>query len=131
MPKTRRETAASTKTLQGRNYQPGRVDFLTRPYMQRIEDRVRGGRGGRAEGEGFAFETGAGEQPAHATIDAHRDRALTQAEAAFEQPRANAINTRDLAVQAKQDAERERDRLRQLRATRHADLIGLEARDAA
>lgn len=130
MSKTRRETAARTKTLQGRNYQPGRVDFLTRPYMQRIEDRVRGGRGGRAEGEGFAFETRAGEQPAHATIDAQRDRALAQAEAAFEQPRANAINTRDMAVAAKQDAERERDRLLQLRAAKHVELSELEARHA-
>ena len=131
MPKTRQKMAARTQTLRGRNYQPGRVDFLTRPYMQRIEDRARGGRGGRAEGEGFAFETGAGEQPAHATIDAHRDRALTQAETAFEQPRTNAINTRDLATAAKQDAERERDRLLQLRAAKHAELAGLEGRHAA
>ena len=131
MPQTRRRNRTNTETLRGRQFRPARVDFLTKPYVQRAEDRVRGGSGGTAQGEGFAFATDAGELPAHSIIDAQRDRALAQVEEAFEVPRSNASRARDEAVEALAQAERERDRLAERRAAKRAELDQLEATHAA
>jgi len=131
MSKFRRTSATASETLDGRKYRPAKVDFLTRSPVQRTEDRLRGGHGGKAQGEGFGFQTATGEQPAHSVIDAQRDRALAEAAEAFEQPRTNAIQTRDEASAAQQAAERERDRLIELRAAKQAELREMEARHAA
>ena len=80
---------------------------------------------------GLRFETSAGEQPAHTVIDAQRDRALAEVAEAFEQAHTNAIRTRDEASAGKQSAERELDRLIELRAAKHAELTGLESCHAA
>jgi len=119
------------EALRGRQYRPARIDFLTKPYVQRAEDRVRGGRGGTAQGEGFAFATAAGELPAHSIIDAQRDRALAQVEEAFEAPRSNASRARDEAVEALAQAERERGRLAERRAAKQVELDQLGATHAA
>jgi len=131
MSKFRRTSATPSETLDGRKYRSAKVDFLTRSPVQRAEDRLRGGRGGKAEGEGFGFQTATGEQPAHSVIDAQRDRALVEAAEAFEKPRTNAIQTRDEASAAQQAAERERDRLIELRAAKQAELRDMKARHAA
>ena len=119
------------EALRGRQYRPARIDFLTKPYVQRAEDRVRGGRGGTAQGEGFAFVTDAGELPAHSIIEAQRNRALAQVDEAFEQALSNALRARDEAVEALKQTERERDRLAGLRALKQAELDGLGAAHAA
>ena len=131
MSKFRRTSATASETLDGRKYRPAKVDFLTRSPVQRTEDRLRGGRGGKAQGEGFGFQTATGEQPAHSVIDAQRDRALVEAAEAFEEPRTNAIQTHDEASAAQQAAERERDRLIELRAAKQAELRDMKARHAA
>lgn len=131
MPQTSRRNRTNTETLRGRQFQPARVDFLTKPYVQRAEDRARGARGGRAQGEGFAFATDEGELPAHSIIDAQRDRALAQLDEAFEEALSNALRARNEAVETAQQAERERDRLLGLRALKQAELDGLGAAHAA
>lgn len=131
MSKRSTTSRVGSDTLHGRKYRPAKVDFFTRSAVQRTEDRLRGGRAGKAEGEGFAFQTPAGEQPAHSVIDAQRDRALAEVGEIFEQPRANAIETRDEAVADKEAAERDRDRLIALRAAKQAELTELEVRHAS
>jgi len=132
MNKTSKKETDTAKPLKGRQYQRKRkTDFFSRAAVQRGEDRLRGGRGGRAEGQGFAFETADGEQPAHTVIDAQRDRALAEAGEAYEVPRTNAIRTRDEAVALKEAAEHERVRLVRLRESKRAELKDLEARHAA
>jgi hypothetical protein len=131
MRKPGRTPTGRSDTLTGRRYRAKRVDFLTRPYIQRLEDRRRGGRSGRADGRGENYATATGEQPAHAVIDRQRDRGLAEAAEAFAQPRANALRARDEAAAIQQNADRQRDRLAQQRAELHAVLYGLEAGDAA
>lgn len=131
MPQIRSRNRTNPETLRGRQFRPARVDFLTKPYVQRAEDRARGAQGGRAQGEGFAFVTDEGELPAHSIIDAQRDRALAQLDEAFEEALSNALRARDEAVEELKQAERERDRLLSLRALKQAELDGLGAAHAA
>lgn len=117
--------------LRGRAYRPRRIDPLTRPLAQRLEDRVRGKRSGRAEGEGETLTTDTGEQPAHTTIDAYRDRAVAEVAEAFEPARANAQAAWDEAIAVKAEADAEVLRLGELRADKQAALEEWEARHAA
>jgi hypothetical protein len=121
------DAPVTNQTLSGRENRPKKTDFMTWSVVQRVEDRVRGGRGGRAEGEGFDFSTSEGEVPAHTVIDAQRDRALADLYDAFAVPRANAERTRDEATEAQASAERELERLREARSQVQAELNGLEA----